>query len=102
MCPPGTECKGGECRPIIICSGPMAGPSECLDDRQACVDNRCVCLGDCDDDGIVRGAEITIMVTIINGLAPLSECPAADLDGDGIVRGSDVTGAVVNINEGCP
>lgn len=102
MCPEGTECKGGECRPIIVCSGPMAGPSECLDNRQACVDNLCVCLGDCNDDGIVRGGEITTMVTIINGLEPVSVCPAADLNGDGIVRGSDVTTAVVNINEGCP
>ena len=24
--PDGTECKGGECRPIIMCDGPMAGP----------------------------------------------------------------------------
>ena len=102
MCPEGTECKGGECKPIIVCSGPMAGPSQCLDNRQACVNNLCVCLGDCNDDGIVRGGEITTMVTIINGLEPLSVCPAADLNGDGIVRGSDVTTAVVNINEGCP
>jgi Tol biopolymer transport system component len=106
MCPEGTECKGGECRPIIVCSGPMAGPSECLDNRQACVQHGdvflCQCLGDCNDDGIVRGGEITTMVTIINGLMPLSVCPAADLNGDGIVRGSDVTTSVVNINEGCP
>ena len=102
MCPDGTECKGGECRPIIVCDGPMAGPSQCLDDRQTCVNNKCVCAGDCNDDGIVRGAEITIMVTILNGLQPLSECPAGDLAGDGIIRGGDVTVAVVNLNQGCP
>jgi Tol biopolymer transport system component len=102
MCPSGTQCRAGVCKPIISCSGPTAGPTECLDGRQACVNNVCECVGDCNLDGIVRGAEITTMVTIINGLAPLSECPAADFNGDGIIRGAEVTIAVVNINEGCP
>ena len=45
-----------------MCDGPMAGPGQCLDNRQACVNNLCVCVGDCNDDGIVRGNEITIMI----------------------------------------
>ena len=57
--PEGTECKGGECRPIIECRGRCRARNECLDDLQACVNNLCVCLGDCNDDGIVRGGEIT-------------------------------------------
>jgi hypothetical protein len=102
MCPPGTECKGGQCRPIIMCDGPMAGPGQCLDDRQACVDDQCVCVGDCDDDGIVRSNEISTMIAIINGQVELSECPAADFTGDGIVRSNEISIAIVNINEGCP
>ncbi|MGD9763356.1 MAG: hypothetical protein AB7V27_06560 [Candidatus Binatia bacterium] len=102
MCPEGTECKGGECRPIIMCEGPMAGPGQCLDGRQACVDNQCVCAGDCNDDGIVRSNEISTMIAIINGQAQLSECPAADFTGDGIVRSQEISIAITNINQGCP
>jgi Tol biopolymer transport system component len=102
MCPDGTECKGGECRPIIPCDGPMAGPGQCLDDRQACVNNLCQCVGDCNNDGRVRSNEITIMINIINGVTPLSACPAADFAGDGQVRSNDITKAIININEGCP
>lgn len=101
MCPVGTECKGNECRPIIICDGPMAGPGQCLDDRQACVNDQCECVGDCNLDGRVRANEVTIMVNIINGEAPLSACPAADFAGDG-VRANDITIAINNINLGCP
>ena len=74
---------------------------QCLDDRQACVDNQCECVGDCNLDGRVRANEITIMVDIINGEAPLSACPAADFSGDG-VRANDITIAINNINLGCP
>lgn len=102
MCPEGTECKGNECRPIIECDGPMAGPGQCLDDRQACVNDQCECVGDCNLDGRVRANEITIMVNIINGEAPLESCLAADFNGDGRVRASDVTIAINNINLGCP
>lgn len=101
-CPEGTECKGGECRPVIECDGPMAGPGQCLDNRQACVDNQCECVGDCNGDGRVRANEITIMVNIINGVTPLEACPAADFAGDGRVRANDVTIAINNINLGCP
>ena len=54
MCRDGTECKAGVCKPIIVCDDPMAGPGQCLDNRQACVNNRCQCVGDCNNDGIVR------------------------------------------------
>lgn len=102
MCPPGTECKGGFCRPIIECSGPMAGPSQCLDNRQACVNNVCVCVGDCNDDGIVRSNEISTMIAIVNEQVPLSTCPAADLTGDGVVRSNEISTAIFNVNNGCP
>ena len=101
MCPEGTECKGNECRPIIDCDNPQSGPGQCLDNRQACVDNQCECVGDCNLDGRVRANEITIMINIINGEAPLESCPAADFSGDG-VRANDITIAINNINLGCP
>ncbi len=101
MCPPGTRCQGGECRPIIDCNGPMAGPGECLDGRQACVNDLCECVGDCNLDGEVRANEITIMINIINGIASVESCLAADFAGDG-VRANDVTIAINNINLGCP
>jgi Tol biopolymer transport system component len=102
MCPDGTECKGNECRPIIECDGPMAGPGQCLDNRQACVNEQCECVGDCNLDGRVRANEITVMVNIINGEASVASCLAADFNGDGTVRASDVTIAINNINLGCP
>lgn len=102
MCPEGTECKGNECRPIIDCDGPMAGPGQCLDGRQACVNDQCECVGDCNLDGRVRANEITIMINIINGLQPLDACLAADFNGDGRVRANDITIAINNINLGCP
>ena len=70
--------------------------------RQACVDNKCVCVGDCNLDGRVRSNEITIMINIINGTAQLEMCPSADYNGDGRVRGNEVTIAINNINQGCP
>lgn len=103
MCPDGTECRDGICKPIgPECSGPMAGPEECRDGREACVDNQCACVGDCNGDGRVRSSEITVMISIINGQADVEACLAADQNGDGRVRSSEVTLAVRNINEGCP
>ena len=65
------------------------------------MDNQCECVGDCNLDGRVRANEITIMINIINGEAPLESCPAADFSGDG-VRANDITIAINNINFGCP
>ncbi|MGH3644355.1 MAG: dockerin type I domain-containing protein, partial [Mycobacterium sp.] len=102
MCPDGTQCKDGVCKPIIECNGPMSGPESCLDGRQACVNDECECVGDCNLDGRVRSNEITIMINIINGVQPLEACLAADFNGDGRVRANDITIAINNINLGCP
>ncbi len=101
-CPDGTECKGGVCKPVIECSGPTAGPTECRDGREACVDNRCVCAADCNNDGRVRGNEISILINIINGRTGVESCRAGDVNGDGRVRGNEVSIAINNINRGCP
>lgn len=63
---------------------------------------RPVCAGDCDGDGEVFVTEITRVVLIMSGHAPLSQCPAADVDGDGEVFVTEVTRAVVNLGAGCP
>ena len=104
-CPDGDECKAGVCKPIVECSGPTAGPTECLPpgaSRQACVNGLCQCVGDCNNDGEVGANEITIMINIINGVQPLSMCPSADFNGNGEVGANEVTIAINNINEGCP
>ncbi len=87
---------------------PCEDAADCLD-RQACVpdpemsgSNRCACVGDCNLDGRVRSNEITAMINIINGIADVTTCLAADQDGDGRVRANDITMAILNINQGCP
>jgi len=63
---------------------------------------RPACAGDCDGDGEVFVTEITKVVLIMSGNAPLSQCAAADVDGDGEVFVTEVTKAVVNLGAGCP
>ena len=103
-CPEGLVCRNGQCVADTDCDG----PEDCLP-RQACVMdgemsgvNRCECVGDCNLDGRVRNNEITAMINIINGIADVTTCLAADQDGDGRVRANDITLAILNINQGCP
>ena len=44
--PEGTQCRGGVCVPIVMCTK----QSDC-GSRQACVDGRCECAGDCNSHG---------------------------------------------------
>ncbi|MFN8624830.1 MAG: EB domain-containing protein [Candidatus Binatia bacterium] len=104
-CPDGTHCRAGVCKGIRPCSGPMAGPTECLGRREACIEENgssvCECGGDCNLDGIVRSNEITALVRIYTGLTPLSACPADDINGDTIVRSNEVTAVTINYGSGC-
>lgn len=104
ICPEGTICRDNTCVPDTPCED----EEECLD-RQTCIpdpemsgSNRCECVGDCNLDGRVRSNEITAMINIINGVADVTTCLAADQDGDGRVRANDITIAILNINQGCP
>lgn len=104
ICPEGTICRNNVCVPDTPCET----FEDCLD-RQACIPdpemsgvNRCECVGDCNLDGRVRSNEITAMINIINGIADVTTCLAADQDGDGRVRANDITQAIININQGCP
>lgn len=101
-CPPGTICDPEDmvCTPEGECT-PETVRDDCLE-RQSCVNNRCVCAGDCDGDGRVRGNDISIMINIINGNADFEACLAGDSDGDGRIRGNDISVAINNINQGCP
>jgi hypothetical protein len=104
ICPEGTICRNDVCVPDTECET----EEECLD-RQTCLPDdemsgvgRCECVGDCNLDGRVRSNEITAMINIINGVADVTTCLAADQDGDGRVRANDITLAILNINQGCP
>jgi len=60
------------------------------------------CPGDCDGNGEVLVNEVTLVVRIMAGEEPLTDCPAADADGDGEVFITDVTRAVLSLAFGCP
>lgn len=59
------------------------------------------CAGDCDGDGRVTVAELTVAVRIALALAPPSTCAAADGDGDGDVGVDEVVRAVAAALDGC-
>lgn len=95
-CPEGTECVGGFCRPIIECDDSR----DCLD-RQACVEERCSCAGDCNGDGQVLGNEVATTISIFGG-EPVDICPSADINGDGQVLGNEVATVITNFARNCP
>lgn len=61
---------------------------------------RRACAGDCDDDGQVTVAELTLAVRDALGLAEDS-CGAADRDGDGTVTVDELVAAVSAALDGC-
>ncbi|MFN8644517.1 MAG: SCE4755 family polysaccharide monooxygenase-like protein [Candidatus Binatia bacterium] len=60
------------------------------------------CTGDCDGDGAVTVAELTLAVRIALGLDAGDACAAADRDGDGAVSIGEVVRAVGAALAGCP
>ena len=102
QCLPGEHCRGGTCKKERECddSNPAIDRHACFD-REACIDDLCECGGDCNLDGFVFVNEINKAVKILNNLAPLSQCTAADIDGDGQVMGNEITLAVINLGQGC-
>ena len=101
-CPEGTHCRDGACKGIRACSGPMAGPSECRDGREACIDSVCECAADCSLDGRVRNDELTTVANIFTGQSELSVCPAVDVNGDDRLRNNELTITAINFTQGCP
>jgi Tol biopolymer transport system component len=96
-CPPGTQCLGGFCRPIIECDT----FDDCAD-RQSCVENRCACAGDCNGDGEVFANEVATSIAIFGGTQSVDLCPAADINGDGEVFANEVATSITNFALGCP
>lgn len=105
-CSSGTHCRAGVCKGIRSCSGPTAGPGECLSGREACITENgggvCECAADCNLDGFIRNNEITALVNIFQDPTQLSSCPEVDINGDSLVRSNEVTAAVINFQQGCP
>lgn len=105
QCPTGTHCRAGVCKGIRSCSGPTAGPSDCLNGRETCVVESgagvCECAADCNLDGRVRNNEITTMVNLFHDPADLASCVEVDINGDGRVRNNEVTASVINFQQGC-
>ena len=96
-CPEGTQCRGGVCVPIVMCTK----QSDC-GSRQACVDGRCECAGDCNLDGEVFVNEVATTIAIFGELQPVSVCPAADVNGDQQVFANEVSTVIANFGLGCP
>ncbi len=60
------------------------------------------CAGDCSGDGAVSIDELTRVIAIVLGSAPLDDCPPADALGDGVLSVLDVIAAVRHSLSGCP
>jgi hypothetical protein len=101
-----THCRAGLCKGIRPCSGPTAGPSECLSGREACIAEGsgrvCECAADCNLDGRVRNDEVTTLVNLFHDPTELSSCVEVDINGDSLVRNNEVTAATLNFLQGCP
>jgi Tol biopolymer transport system component len=100
-CPEGFVCRDGVCV-FGECSGPTAGPTECAEGRETCVDNFCECSGDCNGDGFVTPVEIATAVQIFGDVLSVSACPAADQNGNGAVTPVEIALSVTNFGMGCP
>ena len=61
-----------------------------------------VCVGDCNNSGMVTIDELVLGVNIALGTAPLSVCPQFDCTGDGTVTITCLVQGVNNALDGCP
>ena len=101
-CPENLVCRGDMCVPVLPCTGPTEGPTECREGLETCLNDQCECTGDCNLDGVVTGLEIATVINIFGGVEDLVDCPSADQDGTGSVSGLDVAVAITNFGIGCP
>ncbi len=84
----------------VLAAIPVAGaPSQAL--TAAVTPTPAVCVGDCNDDGVVTVGELIAGVTILLGNAAVSTCPVFERDGGGTVTVSDLVAAVNNLLFGC-
>jgi len=62
---------------------------------------RPLCVGDCNDDGVVSADELVLALRIALNQAPTNQCLRADRDGDGHVIVNEVASAVNSALLGC-
>ena len=60
------------------------------------------CAGDCNADRQVSIVDLTVVLNVVIGQVPLSQCPAADASGDGALAIGDVIACVNSALNGCP
>lgn len=60
------------------------------------------CAGDCNADRQVSIVDLTLVLNVVIGQVPLSQCPAADASGDGQLAIGDVIACVNSALNGCP
>ena len=72
-------------------------------------DGGAVCTGDCDGNGTVSAAEVTLCRDISlgqgsggSGSPPLSDCTACDEDGNGVIAVAELQRASFHHQTGCP
>ncbi|MGD0946629.1 MAG: hypothetical protein ABSA52_04290 [Candidatus Binatia bacterium] len=100
QCSPADRCVDGVCAPTRLCS--PDNTTACIIDRETCLNDTCVCGGDCNQDGFVFANEIAEMICIMSGSCPLSGCEAGDLNQDNEIEGNEICDAVTNLGVGCP
>jgi len=60
-----------------------------------------LCVGDCNEDGVVSADELLLALRIALNQAPMGQCASADVDGDGRVTVNEVASAVNSALLGC-
>jgi len=108
------DCRDFRARPFAFCEfdAPAAGRWHVLVDRfkgqgtvqviaTAFATPAAPCAGDCHGDGQVTVDDLVLMVSIANGLAPLTECAAGDANGDGQITVDDLVAAANSALGGC-
>ena len=84
----------------VLAAIPAVGaPSQAL--TAAVTATPAVCVGDCNDDGVVTVGELITGVTILLGNAAVTTCSGFDLGGEDTVTVSDLVAAVNNLLFGC-
>lgn len=82
--------------PVPRCS-PGRLPSACNAVLDACVEQRCRCVGDCDGNGTVTPEEIDTLRSMLGKYpSAIGRCRAGDQNGDFRIRTNEITKAVLN------
>ncbi len=61
-----------------------------------------VCVGDCDNNHIVFGTDITKGIIVLSGEQSVALCPAGDADVSNSITASEIMQSIQNLGLGCP